>query len=724
MIFGGGLGFGGTSGEGVSGGSGFSPLFTNSVSANILQFSGINQAERLFYGSPLNSTGLPTFRSVTGLDVEYSVPYTGGITETVSAKLKQSVSVLDFGAVGDGVTNDTVAIQAALNSGAKSIYFPTPNVSYFCGTLIIPAGVLLYGDGYGSVITQGVAPSSSQGLFYVNSGSSSTQVSDIQIYNLGLVGKSVASGLSQFVHLISFNGVNDVAISGCYIAGFQGDGIYLGSGDISGEERHNTNINILNNLIDGLNNENRNGTSIIDGTNILIDGNTYQNCTADTMPGAIDIEPDDNAFYVIKDIRITNNNFSNVTGNVGAITCALANDTYTTAPSDILISGNTFNVPATTFVVAECNDYATQGLNLNVINNSGQCAQGFQILGQTNGLKITNNNFDQTDNSFLGFNPSTDLIQHCLISDNKFYGPGGSVGAISAINCTYTTIKNNIYNHFSYGVTIGNSSSTISYLSIGPDIYINTANANIYNGGANLSTCQYLGAIGTAVNNFPAFITTDCGLVTNSGTASSFNSATLPDSFSIGTSTAIINGDTGVPVVDGDYQGTLINYKYTGTSGYEKYQYQMYFPANNGTTLSQIYIRQATGSNTWSAFTLINNQQKGVVAWADNSGATLSLTVNYNYYRIVDGVVFVTGQITYPSTASGANASLSGLPVACVSSFAPLGIVVTGSTGITTIAAGANNAATTVSLYNELGTPITNADLSGATLYINGSYLI
>ena len=39
---------------------------------------------------------------------------TGATTRTVDAKLKDTVSVKDFGAVGDGVTNDTAAIAAAL----------------------------------------------------------------------------------------------------------------------------------------------------------------------------------------------------------------------------------------------------------------------------------------------------------------------------------------------------------------------------------------------------------------------------------------------------------------------------------------------------------------------------------------------------------------------------------------------------------------------------------
>src|SRR5690242_7864821 len=80
-----------------------------------------------------------------------SNPSLGAIQDAVLALQDREFNVKDFGAIGNGVADDTAAIQAALNAVPKTgatIYFPrgayilTSTVSY-TGT----APIVLKGDG-------------------------------------------------------------------------------------------------------------------------------------------------------------------------------------------------------------------------------------------------------------------------------------------------------------------------------------------------------------------------------------------------------------------------------------------------------------------------------------------------------------------------------------------------------------------------------------------------
>jgi hypothetical protein len=102
--------------------------------------------------------GLPNV-SGDSQDIRY-VPAGSSTVRTVQAKLRETVSVKDFGAVGDGVTDDTLAIQAALDSVDQfvgpfslfnekrggTIYVP-PGRYVVSSTLTLRSGTVLIGSG-------------------------------------------------------------------------------------------------------------------------------------------------------------------------------------------------------------------------------------------------------------------------------------------------------------------------------------------------------------------------------------------------------------------------------------------------------------------------------------------------------------------------------------------------------------------------------------------------
>jgi hypothetical protein len=84
----------------------------------------------------------PVISGIDSSEVTFLQAGSGAVVRTAQSKMRDVVSVKDFGAVGDGVVDDTVAIQAALNAaiggGYKKIVFPQGNY-FVSSTITIPS---------------------------------------------------------------------------------------------------------------------------------------------------------------------------------------------------------------------------------------------------------------------------------------------------------------------------------------------------------------------------------------------------------------------------------------------------------------------------------------------------------------------------------------------------------------------------------------------------------
>lgn len=369
---------------------------------------------------------------LTGLEV-FPLDQAGVTKKAPISSITQVANVKLFGAVGDGTTDDTLAIQNAVNA-SDGVFFPT-------GTYKITSAITLktnsnvFGEGSSSVILY-TGTAGGQGGLFANSNSASAYVDNITISDLKILGQVASLGFSEFVHLISLNGVRNAVVERCTIEGFRGDGIYLGSGDLAGQERHNLNVTVRDCYIDGVNKDNRNGISIIDGTGINIDNNYFVNCTRSNMPGAIDVEPDVNVYHVIRDISIRNNRIFSCGGNVANISVFLPSVAYTTMPNGFNIENN--------YIQGSTNAY---GIYFTYGNSSGPALT--ESTAEF-GVRISKNvvNYGSVTGRGFGLGNANDTI----LEGNEFSGGTTSFIGGAGVNVLDITLRNNMFVDVQYGV--------------------------------------------------------------------------------------------------------------------------------------------------------------------------------------------------------------------------------------------------------------------------------
>ena len=231
------------------------------------------------------------------------------------------VNVKDFGAKGDGTTDDYTAIQAAVTSlsSGGAVYFPQG--TYLLGTDVqfSASNLTFFGDGDASVIKK-----KSTGTEYIFRTSGTGTISHTTVKNLRFTTDVVSASGSKAMINVDGQNIDGFVVSNCSFANTTAycDSVFFKAATGKTIQR----VQILNNRFESSNRmgfeiiNNNNATFNVD--NVIVTGNQFS--TTGTMGVSVS--------GPIKNVVVTNNTFSEI-GTTGI---------ESVGTNGLTISSNTF----------------------------------------------------------------------------------------------------------------------------------------------------------------------------------------------------------------------------------------------------------------------------------------------------------------------------------------------------------------------------------------------